>query len=179
MNRVFYYQAVLVIVMDNREKLSGQSRFCLCSNHMQQRKGDNVLVSQRNRKRVHQTSAHSTLRSYKDSLTKPVNDWDDHLLPNLRISEEDMDLDQDDDSNNASPQILLSREDKQRIRAPWRLALIIKAFGKSLGFKYVDYKIRAIWKPHGELQIIDHGLDYFLIKFKLKEDYWKVLNEGP
>nr|POE60898.1 hypothetical protein CFP56_31323 [Quercus suber] len=23
------------------------------------------------------------------------------------------------------------------------------------------------------------GLDYFLIRFKLNEDYWKVLNEGP
>lgn len=52
------------------------------------------------------------LRSYKDSLTKPVNDWDDHLLHNLRISEEDIDSDQDDNSDNASPQILLSREDK-------------------------------------------------------------------
>lgn len=43
----------------------------------------------------------------------------------------------------------------------------------------MDYKIRATWKPHGELQIIDLGLDYFLIRFKSKDDYWKVLNEGP
>ena len=57
--------------------------------------------------------------------------------------------------------------------------LIIKAFGKSLGFKYINYKIRAIWKPQGELQGIDLGLNYFLIRFKLKEDYWKVLNKGP
>lgn len=59
------------------------------------------------------------------------------------------------------------------------MALIIKAFGKSLCFKYVDYKIHTIWKSQGDLQCIGLGLDYFLIRFKLKEDYWKVLNEGP
>lgn len=57
--------------------------------------------------------------------------------------------------------------------------MIIKAFGKSLGFKFIDYKIRAIWKPQGKLQCFDLGLDYFLIRFILQEDYWKVLNEGP
>ena len=30
----------------------------------------------------------------------------------------------------------------------------------------------------GELQCIDLDLDYFLIKFKLEEDYWKVINNG-
>lgn len=27
--------------------------------------------------------------------------------------------------------------------------------------------------------MIDLGLDYFLIRFKLKEDYWKVISDSP
>ena len=92
------------------------------------------------------------LRSYKDSLIQPNRDWEDHFLQNLQLTDMDIDSNQDDDSDDSSPLILLSKEDKQRIRAPWRSALIIKAFGKTLGFKYFDYKIRAIWKPQGDLQ---------------------------
>ena len=126
-----------------------------------------------------------TLHFYKDSLVQPIHTWEDHSLQNLRIfyanieSDQDEESDQDDNSNDTSPLILLSKEDKQHIRAPWRSTLIIKAFGKSLGFKYIDYKIQAIWKPQGKLQCIDLSLDYFLIRFRLKEDYWKVLNKGP
>jgi hypothetical protein len=43
----------------------------------------------------------------------------------------------------------------------------------------MDAKIRALWNPQGDLQCIDLGLDYFLIRFKLSEDYWKVVNGGP
>ena len=75
--------------------------------------------------------------------------------------------------------ILLSKDDKRRIQAPWQSVLIIKAFGKSVGFKYMDFKIRSLWQPKGDMQCIDLGLDFFLVRFKLAEDYWKVVNEGP
>nr|POE60894.1 hypothetical protein CFP56_31319 [Quercus suber] len=95
------------------------------------------------------TSSHSfcpefPLLSYKDSLIQQTRDWEDHFIQNLRITDTDIDSDQDDDSNDSSPLILLSKEDKLR-----------------------------------DLQCIALGLDYFLIRFKLNEDYWKVLNEGP
>ncbi|KAK7857121.1 hypothetical protein CFP56_019769 [Quercus suber] len=37
-------------------------------------------------------------------------------------------------------------------------------------------------EPYGsprENQCIDLSLDNFLIKFRLEEDYWKVINDGP
>jgi hypothetical protein len=75
--------------------------------------------------------------------------------------------------------ILLSKDDKRHIQAPWQSVPIIKAFGKSVGFKYMDFKIRSLWQPKGDMQCIDLGLDFFLVRFKLAEDYWKVVNEGP
>nr|POE95164.1 hypothetical protein CFP56_25281 [Quercus suber] len=97
----------------------------------------------------------------------------------MHIHDNDAGSDLDEDLDDPYPTILLSNEEKQCARAPWRLALIVKAFGKSLGFKYLNHKIHAIWKPQRDLQCIDLSLDYFLIQFKLKEDYWKVINEGP
>ncbi|KAK9999881.1 hypothetical protein SO802_019484 [Lithocarpus litseifolius] len=101
------------------------------------------------------------------------------MLQNMHLDDDDANYNLDEDLNDSYPVILLSSEEKQSTRAPWGSALIVKAFKKSLGYKYLDFKIRAIWKPQGKLQCIDLGLDYFLIRFKLKDDYWKVINEGP
>jgi hypothetical protein len=85
----------------------------------------------------------------------------------------------EDDSDEQIPVILLSKEEKIRIQAPRKSALIIKAFGKSIGFKFMDFKIRSLWKPRGDMQCIDLGLDFFLVRFRLSEDYWHVVNDGP
>ncbi len=69
--------------------------------------------------------------------------------------------------------------EKLKIQAPWRSTLIIKAIGKSVGFKYMDFKIRSLWKPQGDMQVIDLRLDFFLIRFKLSDDYWNVVDGGP
>ena len=101
------------------------------------------------------------------------------MLQNLHLQDEDAGSDIDEDPDDNFLVILLSSEEKQRTRALWRSALIVEPFGRSIGFKYLDFKIRAIWKPKGDIQCIDLGLDYFLIRFKLQEDYWKVINKGP
>ncbi len=89
------------------------------------------------------------------------------------VSDDEIDMD------DQYPSILLSKAEKIRIQAPWCSAFIIKAIGKSVGFKYMDFKIRSLWKPQGEMQIIDLGVDFFLVHFKLSDDYWKVVNGGP
>lgn len=42
--------------------------------------------------------------------------------------------------------VSLSREDKERIRASWASSLIVKSFGRSLGFMFLSSKIRELWK---------------------------------
>lgn len=97
----------------------------------------------------------------------------------MHIHDSDVGSYLDKDPDDPFPVFLISSEEKQRTRAPSRFALIVKALGKSLGFKYLNLKIRAIWKPQGDLQCIDLGLDYFFIRFKLKEDYWESLMMVP
>ncbi|GMY25615.1 hypothetical protein FCV25MIE_20857 [Fagus crenata] len=105
--------------------------------------------------------------------------WDNHASPNQIPDSNDVESDIEDDIDDQIPVILLSKEEKLRIQAPWRSALIIKAFGKSIGFKFMDFKIRSLWKPRGDMQCIDLGLDFFLVRFRLSEDYWHVVNDGP
>ena len=122
-----------------------------------------------------------TLRSYKDSLVNPEGYWQDHTMQDTMHTEETNEVTSnvEDNIDDDIPIILLSKAEKERINAPWRSALIIKVFGKSVGFKYMDFKIRSLWKPLGDMQCIDLGNDYFLIRFKIEEDYWKVVNGGP
>uniref|UniRef100_A0A2N9ICX1 DUF4283 domain-containing protein n=1 Tax=Fagus sylvatica TaxID=28930 RepID=A0A2N9ICX1_FAGSY len=122
-----------------------------------------------------------TLRSYKDSLVNPEGCWKDHIMKEPIHTEETNEVasDVEDNMDDDIPVILLSKAEKERINAPWRSALIIKVFGKSIGFKYMDFKIRSLWKPLGDMQCIYLGNDFFLIRFTLEEDYWKVVNGGP
>ena len=114
-----------------------------------------------------------TLRSYKDSLVNPEGFWQDLTMQDSIHTEETNEVasDIEDNMDDDIPMILLSKAKKEQIHAPWRSALIIKAFGKSVGFKYMDFKVRSLWKPMRDMQCIDLGSDYFLIRFKLEEDY--------
>ena len=40
--------------------------------------------------------------------------------------------------------VALSKEDKERIRAPWTSSLIVKSFGRSLGYMFLSSKIREL-----------------------------------
>ncbi|GLT63477.1 hypothetical protein SLA2020_360400 [Shorea laevis] len=92
------------------------------------------------------------------------------------ILEEDSDMEDD----GTIPTILISKEEKKRIRMPWLNSLIIKAFGTDkAGYNYIFPRIKAQWKPRGKMDCIDLGLDFFLIRFHEKEDLNRVLHGGP
>lgn len=59
----------------------------------------------------------------------------------------DTDSDSDDESSEIREgfaAIRLSKETKQRIRAPWAKALIIKVFGRTVGFSYLHLRIMGL-----------------------------------
>ena len=74
--------------------------------------------------------------------------------------------------------VKLSKETKARIRAPWAKALIVKVYGKSVGYSYLTFKINTLWKPNARMDCVNLGQDFFLIKFSDDSDYDKVLRAG-
>ncbi|KAL0008051.1 hypothetical protein SO802_009553 [Lithocarpus litseifolius] len=75
--------------------------------------------------------------------------------------------------------VKISKELKQHIRAPWSKALIIKVYGRTVGFNYLSSKILALWKPKGKIDCVDLGFDFFLVRFSMKDDHDLVLKKGP
>ena len=58
------------------------------------------------------------------------------------------------------------------------IALIVKIFGKNVGYHFLHSKLLGMWKPIGKMDFVDLGHDFFLIKFSVKEDHSKVLRGG-
>uniref|UniRef100_A0A2N9FGX7 DUF4283 domain-containing protein n=1 Tax=Fagus sylvatica TaxID=28930 RepID=A0A2N9FGX7_FAGSY len=75
--------------------------------------------------------------------------------------------------------VRLSKETKLLIRSKWATALIVKVFGKSVGYHYLHSRILNLWKPAGRLECVDLGKDFFLIRFGLVDDFDFVLKNGP
>ena len=71
------------------------------------------------------------------------------------------------------------RELKQKIRNLWARALIVKVYGRSIGFSYMQTRLLALWKPAGRLDCVDLGYGFFLTRLSLKEDFEAVLQKGP
>lgn len=59
-----------------------------------------------------------------------------------------------------------------------RKARVLQFLGRSIGYHFLCKKVKQIWKPKGEIDIIDLGYSFFLVKFTLDEDIDTVLNEG-
>lgn len=59
------------------------------------------------------------------------------------------------------------------------IRIIIKSYGKSIPYGFLDYKIRQIWKSVGTLHLIYLGYDLFLARFQLDEDFSRIIASGP
>ena len=67
---------------------------------------------------------------------------------------------------------------KQCIRVPWSKALIVKVYGRTVGYNFLHAKILSLWNPVGRIDCIDLGKDFFLVRFSVEEDDL-VLKNGP
>jgi len=118
--------------------------------------------------------------SYRDSLVGEIPGAYEQAFKFERNSEEEYELDEDvEPLTEGMAEVRLSKETKSRIREPWLKALIVKVFGRTVGFNYLTFKINALWRPSACMDCVNLGKDFFLIKFSSMEDYDKVLRGGP
>ena len=75
--------------------------------------------------------------------------------------------------------VKFSKDLKQEIRNPWTRALIVKVYGRSVGFNFIQNKLLAMWKPAGRLDCVGLGHGFFLTRLSLKEDCENILRKGP
>ena len=118
--------------------------------------------------------------SYKDKLVEAIPGAFKQAFGFGDTMHEDLESDTEDDNlGEGSTRILFSKEEKSRMRAPWQNALIIKPFGKKVGFNFLDAKSRTLWAPSSRMDCIDLGLDYYIVNFEKSLDMDNVLKGGP
>lgn len=135
--------------------------------------------------------SHSSVKVKEDGLGRNMGSYKDRLvgaIPGAFEQAFGFDCSMHDDlvsdseeeqSHEGSARVYFSKEDKIRMRSPWHKALIIKTFGRRMGFSFLVEKIRSMWKPSGGMDCIDLGYDYYLVKFKLVDDVDHILKGGP
>lgn len=97
---------------------------------------------------------------------------------------EQMEADEDSDSETSDLRdgliaIKFSKELKSRIRSPWSKPLIVKVYGRSVGFSFLHGRLLSLWKPVGKIDCVDLDKEFFLVRFSTREDCEAVLRNGP
>ena len=126
--------------------------------------------------------SNTTKKSFKDKLIGEIPgayaqafDFSDYI-DNGMESEPESEV---DSLRQGVAAVRLSRDVIHRIRAPWSSALIVKVFGRTVGYNFLLSKLHSLWKPKGKIDCVDLECDFYLIRFSLKEDHDAVLMKGP
>lgn len=77
------------------------------------------------------------------------------------------------------PSIRTSPQLKAYLNNRCRNCLIVKLLGRNIGYKVLYDKIMKLWNLMGDLELIEIGEGYFVVKFYLEEDIRFALEEGP
>ncbi|KAL8161267.1 hypothetical protein V2J09_012756 [Rumex salicifolius] len=126
----------------------------------------------------------TTAISYKEMVSDIQSDtnykrfdkpfWEDEMV--YEEVEEELPLEEQDPN---CPLIFLTAEEKERIRKPWKDAIIIKVLDNHLGYMYLRRKLQQKWSPKGPFLMSDIGNDFYVVKFSNQEDLSFVLTQGP
>ncbi|KAE8701043.1 hypothetical protein F3Y22_tig00110548pilonHSYRG00029 [Hibiscus syriacus] len=82
-------------------------------------------------------------------------------------------------SKDSWPSLTTSDKFRGSLKVRWSNCLILKLLGKSIGFRALDERIKRMWMPKVDYELIDVGDGYFLIKFSSLDDLCFALEEGP
>lgn len=95
------------------------------------------------------------------------------------VSSSDDESGDEEETEIECPVIRLSKEEKIYLRSPWRQTLIVKLWGRSIGYNYLLRRIKALWHPKSYFELVALDNDYFIVKFSSIEDYNFAKFEGP
>ncbi|KAL4379982.1 hypothetical protein GQ457_02G035630 [Hibiscus cannabinus] len=83
------------------------------------------------------------------------------------------------DKSGKFPTIKFSERVHKLIDSNMRNVIIVRLLGRNIGYQTLLNRIQALWKPAGEVQLIDLENNYFLVRVEDPRDYKKILTDGP
>ncbi|KAJ8750927.1 hypothetical protein K2173_016108 [Erythroxylum novogranatense] len=106
----------------------------------------------------------------------PKRTWDEVLDNSFTLSE---DMLKPTKHSSQGVYVPVSLTDYETYIKPWTKSLIIKTLGKVIGFKYLNSRLRQVWKLAETFLLVDIGNNFFLVKVKNPDDYYHILTGGP
>nr|GLL37616.1 uncharacterized protein LOC109187360 [Ipomoea trifida] len=106
-------------------------------------------------------------------------------MPKEQNEPVEMEYDSNGDIVNGSkkdskcPIISVTKEEKERLRRPWRRSLIIKLLGRKVSYCYLLQKLKRMWNLDASFELIALDQDLFLAKFESLRDYDYAKFLGP
>lgn len=85
----------------------------------------------------------------------------------------------EDDVNIKAWEITVTAKMKCKMAGPWQTSVILKLMGKQLGYRALQSRLAGIWRPIGNMQFIDIGYGFYIMKFEALKDYHHALMDGP
>lgn len=71
----------------------------------------------------------------------------------------------------------MTKAKKMEAKKPWRLSIIIKLVGMSIGYQYLLKKIQLMWRIQQNFTLINLSNDYFIVRLTSKQDYETAMFE--
>ncbi|XP_019180087.1 PREDICTED: uncharacterized protein LOC109175269 [Ipomoea nil] len=118
---------------------------------------------------------------WKTPVATPINAWGrkeviSHPQPEIVSDDDAM---EDESFVSEYPIIRVTKEEKERLRRPWRRSLILKVLGRTVSYSYLQQRLQKMWKTEAHFDLIALNQDYFIAKFESLRDYEYAKFEGP
>lgn len=81
-------------------------------------------------------------------------------------------------TKDAWPCLRTTEKLRESLNRRWQNCLIVKLLGRSIGLKTLDEKIKKLWMPREEIELIELSEGHFLVPFKDTNDLTFALEEG-
>ncbi|EEF27919.1 conserved hypothetical protein [Ricinus communis] len=69
------------------------------------------------------------------------------------------------------PSFHITKQEKARLRRPWKQTLIVKLLGRTLEFKFFERRLRLLWKSKSAMDIVTIDNDFYLVKFSSIDNF--------
>ncbi|KAJ4830601.1 hypothetical protein Tsubulata_040121, partial [Turnera subulata] len=77
------------------------------------------------------------------------------------------------------PVVKLSERYRSMLHKRWANTLIVKLWGRRIGFKALCNKLPNLWKLRENVRVVDLANNFYFLRFSNREDYMHALTDGP
>lgn len=75
--------------------------------------------------------------------------------------------------------ITIEKEVLDVVNGMWNQCMNVKIFGRTIPISVLNKRLREIWKPSGEMFVMDLPRQFFMVRFEVEDEYLAALTGGP